>query len=84
MMDQQPPLPEGLDASGSMLHYVQYMTSRQQQQQQQQHQQHEEGGVCAEDTEAIAAYIKGGVGAWAGEEQGAHAFDSAFERTLQL
>jgi hypothetical protein len=68
IVEQQLPLPPGLDGGGSILQYVEYMSgSSQQQQQQLEHQQGPQ--TDAEGDEHVTAYIKGGVTGWQGEAQ---------------
>ena len=81
IVEQQPPLPHGLDGAGSILQYVEYMSGEIQKQQQQQQQQAELHTV-AEGEEHVTAYIKGGVADWQGQAQ--PDADDAVERTMQL
>ncbi len=96
IVDEQPLLPEGLHASGSILQYVEYMTrnqrqeqqqkeKKQEEQEQQQQQGHDEDAECAaEGQDRVAAYIKGGVAHWQEQGTGADSVADALERTLQL
>jgi hypothetical protein len=82
IVDQQPPLPHGLDAGGSILQYVEYITSRNQQEQEEL--QQNEADTVADDAGQVTAYIKGGVAGWKEQDASALAFDDAVERTMQL
>ena len=90
IVDEQPPLPQGLHASGSILQYVEYMTRNQRQEQEQQEQQQQEQQQeghdedAAEGQDRVAAYIKGGVAHWQEQGTGTGSVADALERTLQL
>jgi hypothetical protein len=80
VMDAQPPLPQGLDGGASILQYVEFMMGRNQQQQQ--IEQYEAAADPPEVSDAVAAYMKGGVAAW--QPHPSPAFDEAIERTMML
>jgi hypothetical protein len=74
-MDGQPPLPQGLNGSASILHYVQFVMGGD-------GPKDEAAEELPQDTEVVSAYIKGGVASWQG--QPAPAVDEAVERTMLL
>ena len=88
-MDEQAPLPPGLDGSGSILQYVEFMTMQLRQEEQEEQEEEEEVLEDGEEDAShggggrVAAYIKGGVSGWQGG-QTEPASNEAIERTLQL